>query len=86
MFLSRSAFMVGPLPAGRKWTSDQEKQLVDLLASGAKGPAIARHLARSTGAIYARINTLKKACRRSYLPSERFIAAHAIASKDQSTP
>jgi DNA-binding NarL/FixJ family response regulator len=76
--------MVGPLPAGRKWTSDEEKHLVDLLVSGAKAPAIARRLKRSTGAIYARINDLRKASApRSSLPSERLIAAHALASKEQ---
>jgi DNA-binding NarL/FixJ family response regulator len=78
--------MVGPLPAGRKWTSGEEIKLLDLLASGVKAPAIARRLGRSTGAIYARINDLKKASRRSSLPSERLIAAQAMTSKDQSTP
>jgi len=34
--------MVGPLPAGPKWTSGDEKQLIELLASGVKAPAIAR--------------------------------------------
>jgi hypothetical protein len=79
--------MVGPLPAGRKWTSDEERQLVELLVSGAKASAIARRLNRSTGAIYARATSLKKASpRRVSLPSERLSAAHAFASKGQSTP
>jgi DNA-binding NarL/FixJ family response regulator len=75
--------MVGPLPAGRKWTSGEERQLLELLASGAKAPAIARRLKRSTGAVYARINALKRLSRRS-LPSERLVAAHAFLSSDQS--
>ena len=74
--------MVGPLPAGRKWSRSEEKELLELLASGTKAPAIARRLKRSTGAIYARINQLKKISRRS-LPSERLVAAHASASGDQ---
>jgi hypothetical protein len=74
--------MVGPLPAGRKWTSDEEKQLVDLLVAGATAPAIARRLKRSTGAIYARPKTTSP--RKASLPSERLIAAHGFASKGQS--
>jgi hypothetical protein len=77
--------MVGPLPAGRRWTRAEEKQLRDLLTAGAKAPAIARQLKRSVGATYARINELKKAQRTSSLPSERLVAAHASASKDQAT-
>jgi hypothetical protein len=77
--------MVGPLPAGRKWTSDEEKQLVDLLVVGATAPAIAHRLKHSTGAIYARINSPKKTSpRKASLPSERLIAAHGFASKGQS--
>jgi len=79
----REILMVGPLPAGRKWTGDEEKQLIELLASGVKGPAIARRLKRSTGAVYARINELKRASSKS-LPSERLAAAaQSRASSDQ---
>jgi hypothetical protein len=77
--------MVGPLPAGRRWTRADEEHLRDLLASGAKAPAIARQLKRSVGATYARINDLKKVQRTSSLPSERLVAAHASASKDLAT-
>jgi DNA-binding NarL/FixJ family response regulator len=75
--------MVGPLPAGRKWTSGEERQLLELLASGAKAPAIARRLKRSTGAVYARINALKKVSCRP-LPLQRLVATHAFPLSDQS--
>ena len=69
--------MVGPLPAGRKWTSDEERQLLEMLASGIKAPVIARRLKRSTGAVYARINELKKTWE---APAERLVAARSSAS------
>jgi DNA-binding NarL/FixJ family response regulator len=75
--------MVGPIPAGRKWTSAEENQLLDLVAAGVKAPAIARRLGRSVGATYARINGLKKSLGRVSRPSERLVAAHASAAKDQ---
>jgi hypothetical protein len=73
--------MVGPLPAGRLWTTDEEMQLLKLLSSGSKVPAIAQKLGRSAGAVHARISSLKK---RSVwvrsLPSERAAFFHAHAS------
>ena len=70
--------MVGPLPASRPWTKDEEKQLLELLLSGIKAPAIARKLKRSTGAIYARTNSLKKKpLLANSLPSERALFFHA---------
>jgi DNA invertase Pin-like site-specific DNA recombinase len=65
--------MVGPLPAGRKWTISEEKQLRDLLASGVKATEIARQLKWSAGAVYARINKLKNAPRRRSVAS-RFLS------------
>ena len=77
--------MVKSPPAGRKWTHDEEKELIDLLLSGAKASTIARRLQRSVGAVYSQINVLKKSSpRRASLPSERLVAAHALASKDRS--
>jgi hypothetical protein len=77
--------MAKPLPGGRKWNHDEEKQLIDLLLSGAKAPAIAHQLQRSAGAVHNQINVLKKSPpRRASLPSERLVAAHALASKDRS--
>jgi hypothetical protein len=72
--------MVGPQPAGRKWTIGEERHMLDLLASGAKVPAIARAIKRSTGAVHARINSLKRLPRKS-LPSERLVAARDVASR-----
>jgi hypothetical protein len=60
-------------------TKDEEAKLLEMLASGAKAPAIARTLGRSTGAIYVRINSLRRARRRS-LPSERITALRSAAS------
>jgi hypothetical protein len=77
--------MIKPLPTGRKWTHDEENELIDLLLSGAKAPAIARRLQRSVGAVNRQINVLKTSSpRRASLPSERLVAAHALASKDRS--
>src|SRR6185312_12664438 len=63
---SRSAWMLiagysmtGPRPAGRPWTAAEDLQLRELLGSGIRAAAIARKLNRSTGAIYARVNSLK---------------------------
>jgi hypothetical protein len=71
--------VVGPLPAGRPWTKDEEAQLLELLASNHKAPTIARKLKRSTGAIYARMKSLKRTPRPRSLPSERlvFLRTHA---------
>jgi hypothetical protein len=64
--------MVGPLPAGRRWTEEEERRLIELLRSGMKAPAVARLLKRSPGAVYARINALKKtSAPATSLPSER---------------
>jgi len=73
--------MVGPLPAGRPWTVEEEAQLVVLVRSGMKAPAIARQLKRSAGAVHARINRLKLkgvSFPSISLPSERlaFFRAH----------
>jgi DNA invertase Pin-like site-specific DNA recombinase len=75
--------MVGPSPAGRPWTRDEEARLIELLGSGMKARGIARKLKRSTGAVYARINFLKSArsTARS-LPSERAAFFHAHASSN----
>jgi len=70
--------MTGPRPAGRPWTAEEEAQLRELIISRAKVGLIAKKLKRSPGAVYARINSLKKPPRdlafgiqpRS-LPSER---------------
>jgi hypothetical protein len=77
--------MVGPRPAGRPWTAAEEVHLRELFASKIKVGLIAKQLKRSPGAVYARINSLKKLPRdlpfsaqpRS-LPSER-LAAYAKA-------
>jgi hypothetical protein len=52
--------MTGPRPAGRPWTPAEEAQLRELIVSRAKVGLIAKKLKRSPGAIYARINSLKK--------------------------
>jgi hypothetical protein len=70
--------MVGPRPAGHPWTSAEEAQLRELIASKIKVSLIAKKLKRSPGAVHARINSFKKLPRdllfsaqpRS-LPSER---------------
>jgi hypothetical protein len=77
--------MVGPRPVGRPWTAAEEVQLRELVASKIKVGLIAKQLKRSPGAVYARINSLKKLPRdlpfsaqpRS-LPSER-LGAYAKA-------
>ena len=70
--------MTGPRSAGRPWTPVEEAQLRELVMSRVKVSLIAKKLKRSPGALYARINSLKKPPRdialgkqvRS-LPSER---------------
>ena len=52
--------MTGPRPAGHPWTPGEEAQLRALIASKVKVGLIAKKLKRSPGAIYARINSLKK--------------------------
>jgi hypothetical protein len=81
--------MVGPRPAGRPWTPAEEVQLRKLVASKIKVDLIARKLKRSPGAVYARINSLKKlpsdlaiSARSRSLPSER-LAAYAQAEIDE---
>jgi len=82
--------MTGPRPAGRPWTPAEEARLTQLLASGMKVGFIARKLKRSPGAIYARINSVRKTPRELAfagkplsLPSERLLHAQASASRSQ---
>jgi hypothetical protein len=65
--------MTGPQPAGRPWTRAEETQLREFIASGLKVGLIARKLKRTPGAIYARINSLKK------MPRDLASDAHAIS-------
>jgi hypothetical protein len=82
--------MTGPRPAGRPWTSAEEAQLRELVKSRVKVGLIAKKLKRSPGAVYARINSLKKPPRdiafgrqsRS-LPSERLAYAKARNSEPE---
>ena len=74
--------MTGPRPAGRPWTPAEEAQLRELIISRVKVGLIAKRLKRSPGAIYARINSLKKPPRDltigwqpRLLPSERLAYA-----------
>jgi hypothetical protein len=55
----------------------EETKLRDMVASGLKAATIARKLKRSTGAVYARIYSLKRS---GPLPSERAVHFHANAS------
>jgi len=64
--------MTGPRPLGRPWTRAEEAQLRKLIASGAKVGLIARKLKRSSGAIYARINSFKK------MPRKLELGAHPV--------
>lgn len=80
--------MTGPRPAGHLWTRAEETQLRELIGSGTKVGLIARKLKRSPGAIYARINSLKKmphdqgsGARAVSWPSERLSHARASASR-----
>ena len=79
--------MTGPRPAGRLWTPSEEAQLLQLVISRVKVGVIAKKLNRSPGAIYARINSLKKSScdgfgrRPRSLPSERL--AYAKAQKGE---
>ena len=71
--------MVGPLPAGRSWTDDEDELLLELHSSGVKVPDIARKFRRSAGAIHARVGKLKRMRDlKKSLPSERmtFFRAH----------
>jgi hypothetical protein len=52
--------MTGPQPAGRPWTQAEEAQLRQLIVSKVKVGLIAKKLKRSPGAIYARVNSIKK--------------------------
>ena len=80
--------MTGPRPAGRPWTPAEEARLPELIISRVKVGLIAKKLKRTPGAIYARINLLKKPPRdlafgrqpRS-LPSERLAHAQALNSE-----
>jgi hypothetical protein len=82
--------MTGPQPAGRRWTRAEETQLRELIVSKVKVGLIAKKLKRSPGAIYARINSLKKMPREMAfdkqprtLPSERLAHARTSASRGQ---
>jgi hypothetical protein len=82
--------MTGPRPAGRPWIAVEEAQLRELIISRVKVGLIAKKLKRTPGAIYARINSLKKPPRdlafgmqpRS-LPSERLAHAKALNSEPE---
>ena len=82
--------MTGPRPAGRPWTPAEEAQLRELIISRVKVGLIAKKLKRSPGAVYARINSLKKPPRdlafdrqpRS-LSSERLARAKALNSEPE---
>ena len=52
--------MTGPRPAGRPWTPAEDAQLRELILSRVKVGLIAKKLKRSSGAVYARINSLQK--------------------------
>jgi hypothetical protein len=80
--------MTGPRPAGRPWTPAEEARLRELIISRVKVGLIAKKLKRSPGAVYARINSLKKppgdlafGRQSSSLPSERL--AHAQAQNSE---
>ena len=55
--------MTGPRPAGRPWTPAEEALLHELILTRVKVGLIAKNLKRSPGAVYARINSLKKQSR-----------------------
>jgi hypothetical protein len=80
--------MTGPQPAGRPWTRAEEAQLRQLIVSKVKVGLIAKKLKRSPGAIYARINSIKKKPldlefdeQRRSLPSERLADAEQELSQ-----
>jgi hypothetical protein len=79
--------MVGPLPAGRRWTEEEERRLIELLGSGMKALAVAHQLKRSPGAVYARIQALKKAsAQTTSLPTERLAFFRAdVSSRNAKT-
>jgi len=51
---------LGPRPAGRPWTGPEDKQLLELEASGMSRPLIAIKLKRSVSAIHTRISGLRR--------------------------
>jgi hypothetical protein len=55
--------MTGPRPAGHPWTLAEEAELRELIATKVKVVQIAKKLKRSSGAIYARINSIKRPSR-----------------------
>ena len=79
--------MTGPQPASRPWTQAEEAQLRQLIISKVKVGLIAKKLKRSPGAIYARMNSIKKKPldlafgeQHRWLPSERLAeAAHELS-------
>jgi hypothetical protein len=79
--------MTGPQPAGRPWTPAEEAQLQQLILAKVKVGLIAKKLKRSPGAIYARMNSIKKkpldlsfGAQGRSLPSERLAdAAHELS-------
>jgi hypothetical protein len=76
--------MVGPLPAARRWTEEEDKRLIELLRSGMKAPAVARQLKRSPGAVYARLK--KASASATSLPTERLAFFRAdVSSRNAKT-
>jgi hypothetical protein len=82
--------MAGPRPAGRPWTPAEEAQLRELIMARVKVGPIAKRLKRTQGAVYARINSLKKrpgdvalGLQPRSLPSERLAHAKALNSKPE---
>jgi hypothetical protein len=81
--------MTGPKPAGRRWTPAEEAELRQLILSKVKVGLIAQKLKRSPGAIYARMNAMKKkpielafGPQGRSLPSERLAdAAHELSQR-----
>ena len=75
--------MTGPHPAGRPWTRAEEAELRELIASKVKVGQTAKKLKRSPGAIYARINSLKK-LPRTTMASGFSVARMPLAAAAQS--
>jgi hypothetical protein len=81
--------MTGPRPAGRPWTPAEETLLRELVLCQVKVGLIAKKLNRSPGAVYARINSLKKPALGAFgrqprsIPSERLAYAKAQNSEPE---
>jgi hypothetical protein len=63
--------MTGPRPAGRPWTREEDDQLRSMFGAGTKAGLIARELKRSLGAIYARLNKVRKIAKTTEKAVER---------------